>query len=196
MHGVDSQAAGEHGAREMRRGADARRRIAELARILFRVCDELAQRLHRHRRVHVHHRRHHRDPGDRHEFGQRIEARLRKHELVDDEIVGRTHHQRVTVGRSTRDRLGADHAAAAAARIDHDRLAESLFHRGRNQSRDHVASAARGIGHDDRHRPLGKGGKGAMRRERCGCRRDGEEGASGQAIHGVSPVHRSMRIRS
>ncbi len=107
----------------------------------------------------------------------RIEALDR---IVGGLAQGRHHRQRrvgrqekvVAVGRRLRCRLGADHAAGAAAVLDHELLAEGLAEFVGPGTPDRVGGAARRIGQDDLDRALGPalGLRHGIGRERCGKR--------------------------
>ncbi len=61
----------------------------------------------------------------------------------------------VAVGRRARDRLRADHAAAAGLVLHDDRNAEILAELLADDARDHVARAARPVGNDELDRTRG-----------------------------------------
>jgi hypothetical protein len=82
---------------------------------------------------------------------------------------GGDEHDRVAVGLGVRGRGRGDHAAAADAALDHDRLAEHLGHRTCEQARDDIRVAARVEALDEPDRLCGPG----LRRHRTGgCGRD------------------------
>ena len=78
--------------------------------------------------------------------GQRLQARIHR-----DRGIG--HHQRVAVGRSLRDRVHADDAAAARPVLDHHRLAEPLADQRLDDAREIVGAAARAERNDQPDRP-------------------------------------------
>jgi len=63
--------------------------------------------------------------------------------------------QRVAVGGRFCHELGADHAAGAAAVVDHDLLAEAVAELDGDQAPDHVVAAARRERNDHPHRTGG-----------------------------------------
>ena len=108
----------------------------------------------RHRRIrrlgrHDQRERHHRGERDRHQVLLGVVGEPLDPVLVDGDLAGLAHQQRVAVGRRRHHRLRADGAGRAGAVLDHDGLAERFGERHRDQARDDVAGAARRIGDDD-----------------------------------------------
>ena len=109
----------------MRRGSDAARAVAELARAGFGISNQLGDGARRNRWVHDEDKRVAADACDGRYIADEIEIELVIERCVDgvryaaDEesvpICGRTHH-----------RLGGDIAAATWPILDHKRLAEPL----------------------------------------------------------------------
>ncbi len=137
---------------ETEKCAGARRRHVEFAGIGLGIGDELGNRLGRNRRVHHHDVGTSEDARDRRDVADKIEI-----ELVVKRRVGRVDNtaqeERVSVGRRTYDRLGADIAAATRPVVDHKLLAEPLRQPLTHQARRDVARAARRDWHDQPHRP-------------------------------------------
>ena len=136
----------EHLGGEMRRGAGARRRIVDAARLRLGVGDELLEVGHRQRRVHHQHQRDRGQLGDRREILDRVVGRLLQ-AGVDRERDGGD-QQGVAVGRGLGHDGGADRAAAARPVVDHGGLAPVVVHALRDQPRDRVGGAAGDERHD------------------------------------------------
>ena len=139
----------------MARGADAGRAEVELAGLRLGQRDKLLQRLGLDLRIDDDQHRHVGDVGDGNERGLDVERHLRIEELIGREDAGRRHQQRVAVGRSLGDRIGADIAARARAVLDDDRLAERLRHLVADRARQHVGEAAGGERRDQLDRTVG-----------------------------------------
>ena len=152
--------------RHVRRGADARRAVGELAGLLLRERDELGERLRRHRRIDDQDVGRGRGERDRREILDRVVGHL----LVEHGIErqrARRHQEGVAVGRGARDALDADHVAGAGAVLDEELLLERLGEMLGHDARDDVGAAGGRGGHDDAH---GAGGPGLRLRlggERC-----------------------------
>ena len=158
--------------RQMRIGADARRRIENLAGPRTRQRDPLAHSARRHRGMH------------RDQVGH--DHRLRHWREIAQGVIGHfaisgrigrqrrePHQQRVTVGRRFRHQLAADHGARTGAVLDHHLTTEPRGQRLRQQARDDVPRATAGGGHNDAHRLLRIGLIGSERRcyRYCECER-------------------------
>ena len=103
--------------------AEARRAVAQLARIGLDVGDQLLRRVRRHRRMHDQDVRRGGDEDDRHEILGRVVGQLGSQMRQDRLRAVEAHVERIAVGRGFRGRVGADQAAAAGAVLDHHRLA-------------------------------------------------------------------------
>jgi hypothetical protein len=123
----------------MRRRADPRCRIGELAGIGLAIGDELADRLHRQRRV------------DDHDV--RIVVEMAVDGRVDAERRGVGEHQRVAVGFRRRGTTRPYGAAGAAAILDDDVLAEHHAQLLAQNAPDHIGRTAGRKGHDELDRP-------------------------------------------
>ena len=104
---------------QVRQRAASRGRVAELVRILFRVVDEFAQRLHRHRGVH--HQRHRQigDHADGVEILQSVVLHVAVEVRIDEVSRKRRKRQYTAVGGRTR-KLRQHHAAALPGLVLHD----------------------------------------------------------------------------
>ena len=92
----------------------------------------------------------------------------------------RNDQQRVAIGRSGGDRLGADHAAGAAAIVHEHLVAELLGELVRDQPPDHVVAAAGRERNDQPHRLVGiVGRRGRAERQ--------QQRESGKAAHHLIP---------
>ena len=124
---------------------------------LARACAMKASMLvDRERRVHHQHADAAHGAGDRHDVAQEIELQI----VVERGAGGVGHadgEQRVAVGRGAHDRLGADVAARAGTVLDHERLAELLRERLRDDPHKDVDRAAGRKADDDAHRPVRPG---------------------------------------
>src|SRR5689334_19026488 len=127
----------------MRRRAVARGRVVELARVLLRVCDQLAQARHADARMHRHDERRGAHLGHRHEVAARLEAGARADDGVDEDARGARDQHRVAVGRAAGDLLGGDARAGAGLVLDHERLAKRAHERLLQRARDEIGRAAR-----------------------------------------------------
>ena len=170
------------------RRADAGRGITDLAGIGFDIGDQLGNRLHRNRRIDLHHQRHAHDAGDRGDVADEIEIEILVQRGVDG--IRRGHReQRVAVGRRAHHRLGADIAAGARLVFDDEGLAEPLGEPLAHQPHDDVLRAAGGKADDQVHRPRRiverKGATGKSRRGRGGGGELQELAAA--KCHGVAP---------
>jgi hypothetical protein len=175
----------EHRGEEMLAAAVAGRREVHLARMRFHVGDELADGLHRQRRIHREHALLAADQRDRREILDRIVGELRVHRRAD-RVGLRRQQQRVAVGRRARDALAADRGARARLVLDVHRLAETSRHRVRDHANRAVDGAARGKRHDDLDRP---------RREVIAGRQRGRREHAGKDRGDVGSQHRMLGER-
>ena len=152
VHEIDAGRCLEQFERQVADGARAERRDIDLARIGFRMRDELGEGLRGNPWVHHQHQRQLGQPGDRRDVALKIE-RQRFVERGIDRVGGDGEQQRVAVGRRIDHRLDADIGAAARLVLDHDRLAEPVRQPLRQEPRNQVGGAAGRIGHDPSHRP-------------------------------------------
>jgi hypothetical protein len=99
--------------------------------------------------------------------------------------------QGVTVGRAGGDGLMADHAAAAGAVDDIDRLAQFLFQQAGDDARGRIGAATRVPRNDQGDRTLGIGGQRDVRSQTeqsaGGHGRGGEQTDDGPSVHAFSP---------
>ena len=108
----------------------------------------------RHRRIrrlgrHDQRQRHHRGERDRHQVLLGAVGEPLDPVLIDGDLAGLAHQQRVTIGRRRHHGLRADGAGRAGAVLDDDGLAERFAKRHRDEARHDVAGAARRISDDD-----------------------------------------------
>ena len=136
----------------MDRGAVARGRPIDLARIGLGIGDELGHRFGRHRRIDFHHVRHPHDAGNRRGIADEIEGQLGIKRGVD-RIRRIDQQQRVTVRRRMNCRFGADIVARARLILDEDLLAQTFRQPLRHDARRDVRAPAGGVGDDPTHRP-------------------------------------------
>ena len=170
-------------AREVHRGAAARRRHVDLARVGLAVGDELGDGLGRERRRHLHHVGRSHQAGDRRDVADEVEAEVLVERRVD--AVGRVDEQhRVAVRRRVDDRLDAEVVAGARLVLDHERLAHLLGQPLRDDARQHVGRAGRRVRDDPLDRPgrVVGGLGGAARAGGEGAEREGEQAT--ESIHG------------
>ena len=187
MGGVEPRAAGEHGAREVGRGADARAAVAHAFAPLLRPVDELLQRARRHvlrrdgedvRELPMH--------GDGDDVPLGVVGQARVEVLVDGPAADRDRPHGVAVRRRLGDRVGADVAARPGPVLHHEGLPEALGQALRQQPRQDVGGPAWRPRHHHAHRPLGPS---ALCKGRDG-RGDGRGGSGKQRApmqHGVLP---------
>ena len=186
MHPLDAGHRPEELAREVDRGAEAGGGHVDLARIGLGVVDELLDGLRRHVRVDLHHVRHPRDPGHRHDVADEVERQVLVERRVD--AVRRVDEEdRVAVGVGLDDGIGADVVAGAGPVVDEDLLVKPPAQPLPHQPCEHVRRPAGRIGHDpaDRTRRIIGGRRGAGEDSDGG---GAKERASSQAeAHAVSP---------
>jgi hypothetical protein len=148
---------------EMLQGADAGRRIIELARLGPGRRDQLGHGIDRqHGGIDGQRDAAGRDHADRREARKRIEAQGLEQARIDR--VRRAAHQHgVAVRRGVGDDLRAERAACARLVVDHHRLSPALGELLSHRAGDDVEAAARRIGNDQRDALGGIG----LRGDRC-----------------------------
>jgi len=142
---------------EMRLGAGARARIIERAGRGLGARDQAGDRLDAGIGAHEQHVRGIDELADRHEILERIIGQIAVERGIDRDR-GRGEQERVAVGRGARRDRHAGIAAAAAAVVDDDGLAEGFLERHRDDARDDIGRPARRERHDQGDRPFGIGG--------------------------------------
>jgi hypothetical protein len=125
-------------------------RVAQLTRA--REGDQFLQVRSRDRRVDDEDIRHGREQHERGEIAHRIVRRLLQRRRHGKRA--RHEHHRVAVGRRLGARIRADHAAATAAVVDDDLLAEYFAQFLPDGARDDVGACARRVGDDQPYRPV------------------------------------------
>ena len=111
--------------------------------------------------------------------------------MIDRDLAGRRHQQRVAVGRRLRDRACREHRARTRAVLDDDRLAERGLHRLLQQPRDDIDPAAGRVADKNMDRLARIVRLGASTRNACGKRGSpGEQMTSCQ--HSVSSTSRAI----
>ena len=180
----------EQNAGQVRRGAVARRGIAQLARVCAGVRDQRLQIGRRHCGVHRQHIGQVADPHDRREALLRIVGLVRVKADVDRQWPGCTEKNRVAVGLRAGDKLGADVAARACLVLDHDRLAQLRLQALGQPACQRIGRPARRKRHHQRDRARRKIGRGKGRGQCCTRRKACcGHGALDQlpSIHALSP---------
>ena len=139
---LDAGALREQFGREMRRGADARRGIKHLARLLLGECDQLRDGVHVRCRIDDQHDGGGRDEADRRKILRHVEREIGIDRLIGD-VGGRPEKQCVAViGRVGRI-VGRNARTGARLVFDHELLAEELPHAIAEDARRDVGSRAR-----------------------------------------------------
>ena len=153
MRDLDAEAAQQQLHRDVRQRAVAGRGIVQLAGIGLGVGDEALEVRERRRRMAHQQLGHFRHHGDRHEILLGVERQFRLQRRVDG-VVRRGEQQRVAVGRGLGGRVGCDHAARAAAVLDHERGLQIVRHPRGDEPRHQIDRAAGRERHDQPDRPL------------------------------------------
>ena len=136
---------------QMRRCADARGTVGQLARIGLRIGNQFLQRVHRQRCVHHETRYRDRGDGDRREILHGVVGRRAHDHRTDDQLAGGAGQERIAVRLRARDLSRGDDAAAAALVLD-DHVAELRLDLLGPQAGDHVHHAARRTRNDEADR--------------------------------------------
>ncbi|MNC86381.1 hypothetical protein D3C83_20350 [compost metagenome] len=110
-------------AREMAGGAGAGGSIGERARLIARQRDQLFCRLDRQRRMNYQQSIGPHDERNRSEIADRIVWQPAEERGIDGVRADRSHHQRIAVGGTFRDDVGADIAAGARTVVNDHLLA-------------------------------------------------------------------------
>ena len=143
----------EHFGGQMRRSADAARRIGDLAGLPLGQRDQIGDRGDRDFWPGDDQHRAAGDQRYRREILQRIVGRLAADERRDDEGAAGREQDGVAVGLRLGDEVGADASIAAGPVVDDDRLPQALMHAGRELARDDIGAAARRERQHDMNRP-------------------------------------------
>ena len=128
--------------------ADAGRRHVDRARVGLGIGDEFGDRLGRERRVDLHDERPAHQARDRSDVASETEVRLVV-ERGAERVRRRCKQQRIAVRRRIDDGFKADVAAGSRPVLDHNRLAEPLGQRLRQQAGDGVVRPAGGDADDE-----------------------------------------------
>ena len=154
----------QHLAGEVLHAAARGRPVVERAGLGLRVRDEFLQRIGRNRRIDHHHQPAAADASHAGEILYGIVGR--RQQVRRDHVVYRHHHDRVAVGRSLRDRIGADDGRGAGTVLHQDLLSPDIRELLRHHPRERVRAAACGIRDDEAHR-LARVGGGLRERRRA-----------------------------
>jgi hypothetical protein len=172
-------------AREVADAAGPGRTHVDLARIGFRVGDELRHRFRRYRWVDRHHQRRSADPGDWHNVAQEIEA-----EIVVECGIGRVvragQKQRVAIRPRVDDGVGGKISRGARPVLDHEGLAEAFRQPLSHQAGDEIVAAAGSESDDptDGPRRIGlRRHRSRENRERRRARCEAQKSAAGKLRH-------------
>ena len=137
----------------MRGRSNAGRAVVQLARIGFRVGDELLEIPYAERRVDHEHIGDIGNLHDRYQIGQRVVSESFVERGVHGDRPDRVDDQRIAVGRGPHDEFGADVAASARFVVDHERLLQSLRELLPDAPRKDVGRAAGGERDHGAYRP-------------------------------------------
>jgi hypothetical protein len=151
LHGVELGPA--HGLQQfhaqMRPRADTQAAVIDPARLVPGRRDQVAEVLHRERRMHHQGLADADETADRDEILRRIVRKLAVEIGIDGEGVLRGQQQRVAIGRRPCDRRRSNLIVGAALVLDHNRLPPFLGQPLRQGTRDNVGRSARSQGYDD-----------------------------------------------
>ena len=152
MNQIDAGHHLEQFAEDVGRGPVALRGHVELARIGFRIGDELGNGFGGDRWIDDHDKESARDSCDRRNVPNEIEIEVRVERGVDG-VCRRCPKQRVAIRRRLHNDFGADIAAGARPVLNDELLAEPLRQSLTDQARDNVRPDARRKADDDADRP-------------------------------------------
>ena len=133
--------------------ADAGRGVVDFSGVSLGVDDHFLERIRRKFFARHHDARGFGGERNRNEIALRRHLQFGKEMRVDRDRADIAEEQRVAVRRRARRQLHADIAGGAGSVVDHQRLAERLFHRRLDQPDGEIGGAARGERHDDVDRP-------------------------------------------
>ena len=150
MDDVDDRAQLEQLACDVRGRAVTHRSEMQLSRVLLRHGDDVGDGFNRRAGIGGDQLRHADDQAYRRKIALDVVIHLVEQWI--DGVRGEREEEGVAIGRRLCHRVGAEHAARAAAVIDDHGLAEALAQPALQDARNHVRAAAGRIGHDEAHR--------------------------------------------